>query len=298
MAPQQEIPLAANILGTIGTAGRSECEQGLMTSSSFWCIQLIPQIFSNWRHKNTDGLPGSMMFLWALCGVPFGVYAVVQNFNIPIQVQPQMFCALALISWAQTLVYHNKWTSWKAAALTAGIAVVFGGIETLLVLTLRGPYNRGVEFPMIIIGVVAAVLLSAGFVPAYREMFKRRGQVVGIDFCFLTIDWLGAFFSLMALVAQHTFDILGGCLYISCLILEAGIFTSHVLWLLRTRAARAANGAGDSCLGMTSVPPTTATSLDLESQRTSGHFERAAAAEGKPAEQALSDAVRVGEKDL
>lgn len=28
-------------------------------------------------------MPASMMFLWALCGVPFGVYAIVQNFNIP-----------------------------------------------------------------------------------------------------------------------------------------------------------------------------------------------------------------------
>lgn len=28
-------------------------------------------------------MPASMMFLWALCAVPFGVYAIVQNFNIP-----------------------------------------------------------------------------------------------------------------------------------------------------------------------------------------------------------------------
>lgn len=54
--------------------------------------------------------------------------------------------------------------------------------------------------------------------------------MVGIDFGFLTIDWFGAFFSLMALgelmycaylkdklnnviVVQHTFDILGGVMY-------------------------------------------------------------------------------------
>jgi hypothetical protein len=69
-----------------------------------------------------------MMFLWALCkrppstegswpsccesnndpgGVPFGVYAIAQNFNIPIQVQPQIFMTLCLISWAQTLRYHR-----------------------------------------------------------------------------------------------------------------------------------------------------------------------------------------------
>ncbi|KAI9676101.1 MAG: hypothetical protein M1817_000844 [Caeruleum heppii] len=42
----------------------------------------------------------------------------------------------------------------------------------------------------------------------------------------------------MALVAQHTFDVLGGVLYIVCLLLETGIFLSHGLWLWRTRKAR------------------------------------------------------------
>lgn len=40
-------------------------------------------------------------------GVPFGAYAVVQNFNIPLQVQPQMFMSLCLVSWAQILMYHQ-----------------------------------------------------------------------------------------------------------------------------------------------------------------------------------------------
>lgn len=53
MAPQTSIPVAANVLGTIATV--------------LWSIQLIPQIISNWRKKKTDGLPGAMMFLWAIC---------------------------------------------------------------------------------------------------------------------------------------------------------------------------------------------------------------------------------------
>lgn len=69
MAPQSSIPVAATVLGTIGTV--------------LWCIQLLPQIWTNWRSKATDGMPASMMFLWALCAVPFGVYSIVQNFNIP-----------------------------------------------------------------------------------------------------------------------------------------------------------------------------------------------------------------------
>jgi hypothetical protein len=41
-------------------------------------------------------------------GVPFGVYAIAQNFNIPLQIQPQMFMSLCLVSWAQILVYGKK----------------------------------------------------------------------------------------------------------------------------------------------------------------------------------------------
>jgi len=91
MPAQTSIPVSANVLGTIGTI--------------LWCVQLVPQVYRNYRTKSTEGLPATMMFLWALCGVPFGVYAIVQNFNIPIQIQPQCFCALCLLSWAQCLRY-------------------------------------------------------------------------------------------------------------------------------------------------------------------------------------------------
>lgn len=49
--------LAANVLGTIGTV----C----------WCVQLLPQIWFNWRRKSTEGLPASMMLLWTICGYLF-----------------------------------------------------------------------------------------------------------------------------------------------------------------------------------------------------------------------------------
>lgn len=126
-----------------------------------------------------------MMFLWALCeligfpegfgyksgtrgsdsvlgGLPFGVYAIAQNFNIPLQVQPQVFMALCLVSWAQILVYgkrqgfcartslrcvkclgilmlilwNRKWSAWKAALVALAVAAVFAGVEAALIITL------------------------------------------------------------------------------------------------------------------------------------------------------------------
>ncbi|KAK3943192.1 PQ loop repeat-domain-containing protein [Diplogelasinospora grovesii] len=224
MAPQTDIPVGANVLGTIGTV--------------FWCVQLVPQIWTNWRTKKTDGLPGIMMFLWALCGVPFGVYAIVQDFNIPLQVQPQVFMALCLICWAQTLLYRNKWRWWAAWGLALLCAYIFAGLEAVLIIFLRPGYDRGDGRPITVIGVVAAILLALGLLPPYWEIWKRKGRVVGINWVFLAMDWSGAFLSLMALVAQNTFDVLGGVLYIICCLLELGIFASHIIWLLRTRRIR------------------------------------------------------------
>ncbi|MCJ1238308.1 hypothetical protein MMC14_006297 [Varicellaria rhodocarpa] len=225
MAPQSSIPVSANVMGTIGTV----C----------WSIQLIPQIWYNWKQKKTDGLPALMMLLWAVCAVPFGVYAVVQNFNVPLQIQPQIFAALSWISFAQIMIYNHGWKTWTATLTVFGLAITSAGIEALLILTLRGPYDRGVTWPIVLFGVIAAILLAASLLPPYYEIWKRKGRVIGINWIFISIDWLGAFFSLMALVVQNTFDPLGGVLYIVVLVLELGIFISQGLWLFQTRALRA-----------------------------------------------------------
>ncbi|KAJ9155336.1 PQ loop repeat protein [Pleurostoma richardsiae] len=225
MAPQDKIPVAANVLGTIGTA---VC----------WCVQTIPQIWTNWRRKKTDGLPGSMMFIWALCGVPFGTYSVVQNFNIPIQVQPQAFMGLCLVCWVQILIYHDKWRIWTASLVGLATAGTFAGVETALILTIKPIYDRGNNTPVLVVGIIASVLLVIGLLPPYWEIWKRRGRVIGINWIFISVDWCGAFFSLMALVAQNTFDVLGGILYIICCFLEIGIFASHIIWLVRTHKIR------------------------------------------------------------
>ncbi|KAB5560184.1 hypothetical protein GE09DRAFT_1220840 [Coniochaeta sp. 2T2.1] len=219
MPAQTDIPVAANVLG------------------------LLPQIWTNWRTKKTDGLPAIMMYIWALCGVPFGIYAIVQRFNMPIQVQPQCFMALCLVSWSQILHYGHGYTVWKAAGAGVGMACIFAGVEAALILTLTPIYNRGNETPILVIGIVAAVLLAVGLLPPYQEIWKRHGRVIGFNWIFLGMDWGGAFFSLMALVAQNTFDVTGGVVYIVCCFLEVGIFASHIIWRIRTRKIRKAAAA-------------------------------------------------------
>ncbi|KAG0634936.1 PQ loop repeat-domain-containing protein [Tuber brumale] len=226
MPAQESIPPAANVLGTIGTV--------------LWCVQLIPQIWFNYRNKSTEGLPGIMMLIWGFAGVPFGAYAVIQNLNIPIQIQPQVFASLSLISWAQCLHYASGWAVWSSSLTALAVAIACAGTEVALILTLQPIYDRGTEWPMLVVGIIASILLAAGLIPPYFEIWKRRGRVVGIDFVFLSIDWLGALFSIMSLVAQNTFDYLGGVLYLVVILLESGIFISHWVWLFRTRKQRKA----------------------------------------------------------
>jgi hypothetical protein len=111
-------------------------------------------------------------------------------------------------------------------------------MELILILTLRGPYARGVEWPMMLMAISASLIQVAGLIPPYFELAKRSGRVIGIDFWFLTIDYAGAFFSLMAVVAQQWFDALGASLYIACMVLETGIFVSQAVWMWRVRRVR------------------------------------------------------------
>ena len=94
---------------------------------------------------------------------------------------------------------NSEWRIWTVSLLSSVLAVFFAGMEVLLVFLIRGPYRHGLSWPVTLVGVLAAVLLIIGYVPIPFELWKRKGRVVGIDFGFLTIDWFGAFFSLMAI---------------------------------------------------------------------------------------------------
>lgn len=217
--------VAANVLGTIGTI--------------FWCIQLIPQVIYNWKRKDCTGLPPIMMFLWAVCGVPFAVYFVSQNANIPIQIQPHLFYFFSGICWAQSLYYPPRnWSLRKTLMVLITTFLSFAGVECAFIFPFRVLLKRGVEWPITLMGVLAAILLAAGLIPPYFELAKRQGQVVGINFIFLAMDSLGALFSLFSLVAENggpNIDVLGCVLYAVVLLLEIGIFSSHIVWMIRFR---------------------------------------------------------------
>lgn len=208
--------VAENVLGTIGTV--------------FWCIQLIPQIIRNYKVKDCTGVPPSMMLLWALSGIPFSIYFIATDGLIPLRVQPQLFTFFCIISWIQTLYYPPVQTNKKRLIIYASLYIVIAlGLELGFILWLRPVYRHGTHWPMLIIGIVAAVLLAIGLLPPYFELAKRRGRVIGINFFFIGMDSTGALFSLISIVVG-TMDTLSLVLYAIVLGLEMGIFCSQAIW--------------------------------------------------------------------
>jgi len=212
--------VVANVLGTIGTV----C----------WCIQMIPQIIQNYRKKNCEGLQPLMLFLWTASGVPFSIFFVARDASIPIQIQPQCFTFLCLVTWAQTLHYPPVSQSKKKTVLyVGGFILAATALEVGFIVPLKKVTAQGTMWPTLIFGIIASVLLAIGLLPPYFELAKRKGCVVGISFIFLTLDFSGALFSALSVACSKEVDVLGIVLYCIVGFMELGIFTSHLIWYLR-----------------------------------------------------------------
>jgi hypothetical protein len=96
------------------------------------------------------------MLLWAIAGVPLGSYNIVENFNIALQIQPQILTVLSLITWIQCYYYEDvsgktqvkheidhilnvkqKWGLIKCCTVAGAIGAIFGGVEIALVSGLK-----------------------------------------------------------------------------------------------------------------------------------------------------------------
>lgn len=78
-----------------------------------------------------------MMFSWAVAAVPFGIYNIAQYLNIPLQLQPQLFLLLCLITWGQCMYYDRRWSLKQCIIVNVLICIVFGGIEVGVILGIR-----------------------------------------------------------------------------------------------------------------------------------------------------------------
>ncbi|KAF2211215.1 hypothetical protein CERZMDRAFT_43645 [Cercospora zeae-maydis SCOH1-5] len=188
----------------------------------FWSIQLLPQIWLNYRRHNAIGLQPSMMMLWAWAGVPLGVYNVARNPSIPLQIQPQILSLLSLLTWIQCYYYEHKWPLWKAASAVVPIAAIMGGIELGLIFAMRHAAARGLDWPLTLMAVLAALLLALGVLRHYWDIYVHR-TVRGISFIFVGIDAAGDLVSIISVAFERHLDILGLVIYGVELLLWIGV---------------------------------------------------------------------------
>ncbi|OJD18599.1 hypothetical protein AJ78_01370 [Emergomyces pasteurianus Ep9510] len=197
-----DVPVAANVLGTIGA--------------------LLPQIVVNHRRHHTDGLQPSMMILWAIAGLPLGTYNIVEEFNVALQVQPQILTLLSLATWTQCMHYGKHWAAKKCLITVPILCAMFGGIQASLIFALRIAKHREIQWPLTMMAILSACLLVAGVLRHYWDIYVHR-TVRGISFLFVALDAAGDLFSLVSILYQPTLDILGIAIYGSELVFWLGI---------------------------------------------------------------------------
>ncbi|AFR93270.1 integral membrane protein [Cryptococcus neoformans] len=216
-----------NALGTIGAV--------------LWMIQNIPQVIKSYREKSTKGLSASLMFIWALGTVIHGAYIIAQNFSIPLQVQPQVFAALATVSWCQCLHYGKGYSVKSVWAIFIVLCGIFAGFEVGSVYALWAGHRNGVEWPTLMYGYLSAVLLALGLLPQYWEIYKYR-EVIGISILFMAIDILGGVFSFLSLLFRKDLDIAGFVSYALVVVLDGIIVALYFILnpIAKRRRAREA----------------------------------------------------------
>lgn len=172
------------------------------------------------------------MMLWAWAGVPLGVYTIVEQFNIALQVQPQMLAFLSLVTWIQCYYYEHKWSVAKALAVVVPIGSVMAGIEVALIFALRAGKLRGTDWPVTLMAVLAALFLALGVLRHYLDIYQHR-TVRGISFFFVGLDAMGDLTSLISVLFQPSLDILGLVIYGVELALWIGVFACGGYYNLR-----------------------------------------------------------------
>lgn len=164
-----------------------------------------------------------MFFLsWAFAGVPLGVYNIANDFNVALQVQPNILIFLSLLTWCQCKYYGEKWSRKKVIIYSTVIAAVLGGIETGLTFALKLANKRGHKWPSTLMAVLAAILLAAGVLRHYIDMFRTQSDA-GLSLKFAVLDASGDVASIISVIFQSSLSILGLVIYGTELVIWLGL---------------------------------------------------------------------------
>ncbi|ESK97781.1 pq loop repeat protein [Moniliophthora roreri MCA 2997] len=255
-------PVAENILGTMGAI----C----------WTIQLIPQLWKTFRTKSTDGLSEWTMLGWGIAGGFLGTYTVIQNINVPLIMQPQLFGSLCLVSWSQCQYYGHRRSFTVSLALLAIALTLVGGFEVGMVYVIRTPYRNGdpsAEKAMQFFGIFSVVIIAAALFPQYHEIWRYK-EVIGISVIFMLIDALGGLVSALSLAFKPKFDVLAGINYILVVVMDMAVIVAALILNPLAKKRRALESE-QSSPGMLSINDhASRVGIDLERAGSRGRDDR------------------------
>ncbi|GAA6063554.1 hypothetical protein JCM10212_002666 [Sporobolomyces blumeae] len=214
--------VAENVTGTIGTV--------------LWCVQLIPQVWLNHKRRTTAGLHVALYTTWLFSGIFLGIYAILENINIPIILQPHCYGSLCALIFCQMVHYDRKWSLSRTVLLFLGYCVIGGGFEVGMYFAAKPGVDRGIKGASMPFGILSDLCLAAGFIPQFWQIYKDR-EVIGLSYLFLAMDTLGAVFSILSLAFKTNLDGIAFAGYLVVIIFEVAIVVLALA--LNPRAKRA-----------------------------------------------------------
>lgn len=150
-------------------------------------------------------------------------------------------------------VYRQRWSVKRCLLAAAPIVIVMGSVQAALIVGLGILKSRQVEWPMTLMAVLSALLLAAGVLRHYWDIWIHR-TVRGVSFLFVGIDAAGDVFSLVSVLFQPKLDILGMAIYGTELLLWLGVFACGGYFNLLPRVQRYLSKRRSRRSGPTSSP--------------------------------------------
>ncbi|PVG04684.1 hypothetical protein CPB86DRAFT_803460 [Serendipita vermifera] len=184
-------------------------------------------------------------FIWAVSAAFLGVYAIVQNINIPIIVQPQTFGALAAISWIQCLYYDGKRSKTFCFGLFAVFTILFAGFEVSMTFAARAAVKHGEYAFLRFFGVFSGVLICLALIPQFIEIYRIK-QVQGISLTFMAVDISGGVFSILSLVFKKEMDWIAAVTYLGVVVLDSAIVVLAFILNRKVKDAQEPPGSQES----------------------------------------------------
>lgn len=194
----------------------------------------MPQIWTNWRRHDSQSLSPMFFLCWTFAGVPLGVYNIAADYNIALQIQPNILIFLSLVTWSQCKYYGARWSLHKIALSFLAMVTTLGGGELGLVLALRLAHERGQDWTFTVMAIVAAVFLAAGVLRHYVDAFKTRSDA-GLSLKFAFLDAGGDLASLLSVLFEPHLSVLGLVIYGSELVIWLGLIGIVVYFRMRSR---------------------------------------------------------------